>query len=183
MPGVILLAVAGLWVFLQAVAGELPARLLSWRQPAPSELASKTATVTRTATVTGRTATIKGAPGGWLWPIHGAVSRGFIPGEHYGIDIIAAEGTPIPASRGGVVTYAGWNDGYGNWVEIDHGDGWSSGYAHQSRIAVAKGSTVTAGQVIGYVGNTGNSHGAHLHFETMHGGTKLDPVSVIGGAP
>lgn len=85
---------------------------------------------------------------------------------HDGIDIGAANGTPIYATDSGRVIQAGWNNGgFGNWTLIDHGNGLISGYAHQSRIGVGAGQNVARGQVIGNVGSTGRSTGAHLHFQ------------------
>ena len=89
---------------------------------------------------------------------------------HAGIDIAVGYGTPIHASAGGTVIFAGWMGGYGNFVIIDHGGGLSTGYAHQSSIAVGGGS-VAQGQVIGYVGCTGHCFGPHLHFEVRVNGS------------
>ena len=86
--------------------------------------------------------------------------------NHYGIDIAGKTGFALFAVDAGVVVYAGWNDwGYGNTVVIDHGNGWQSLYAHMDSLNVACGSFVYQGDVIGALGNTGNSSGAHLHFE------------------
>ena len=86
--------------------------------------------------------------------------------NHYGIDIAGKTGFALFAADAGVVVYAGWNDwGYGNTVVIDHGNGWQSLYAHMDSLNVACGSFVYQGDVIGALGNTGNSSGAHLHFE------------------
>ena len=86
--------------------------------------------------------------------------------NHFGIDIAGETGDPIYATDSGVVVYAGWNDwGYGEMIVIDHGFGWQSLYAHLSVINVGCGQEVYAGDVIGLIGNTGNSSGSHLHFE------------------
>ena len=86
--------------------------------------------------------------------------------NHHGIDIAGSTGYALFAVDAGVVVYAGWNDwGYGNTVVIDHGNGWQSLYAHMDSMNVACGSFVYQGDVIGALGNTGNSSGAHLHFE------------------
>lgn len=84
---------------------------------------------------------------------------------HTGIDFAAKAGTHIYSWRDGKVTFAGWSGGYGNFIIIDHGNGFVTRYAHCSKIAVTKGQTVSQGQIIGYVGTTGNSTGNHLHFE------------------
>ena len=74
---------------------------------------------------------------------------------------------------------SGWNDSYGNQVLLDNGAGLSTRYAHMTATAVTAGETVTAGQVIGYVGSTGDSTGNHLHFEVMQGGVRVDPLSLV----
>ena len=98
---------------------------------------------------------------------------------HTGIDIGVSYGTPIHAAASGQVIYAGWMEGYGNLVFIDHGRGISTGYAHQSSIAVSNGQSVTQGQVIGYVGCTGHCFGPHLHFEVRVNGTPVDPLGYL----
>ena len=98
---------------------------------------------------------------------------------HEGIDIGAGTGTPIYAAASGVVSFAGTMGGYGNLTLIDHGQGIVSASAHQSRIGVAVGQRVAAGQVIGAVGATGNVTGAHLHFETRVGGSPQNPRNYL----
>lgn len=95
---------------------------------------------------------------------------------HAGVDYAAATGTPIKAATDGTVTEAGWTSGYGNYTCISHADGLSSCYAHQSAIGVSVGQTVARGELIGKVGNTGNSTGPHLHFEARKNGTPVDPT-------
>lgn len=97
---------------------------------------------------------------------------------HSGIDYAASWGSPIYAVTDGRVEYAGWHGGHGNYVRLDHGGGIGTGYGHMSRIAVAPGMTVRRGQIIGYVGSTGLSTGAHLHYEVYRGGQAVDPLSV-----
>lgn len=99
---------------------------------------------------------------------------------HTGVDFRSTPvGTPIYASKGGVVTFAGRKGGYGNVVIIDHGKGMSTFYAHQSQILVRKGQQVTQMQQVGKVGSTGNSTGPHLHFEVRQGGNPINPAQVI----
>ena len=98
---------------------------------------------------------------------------------HRGTDIPAPEGTPILAAHSGTVLISGWNDSYGNQVLLDNGAGLSTRYAHMTQTAVTAGEAVTAGQVIGYVGSTGDSTGNHLHFEVMQGGVRVDPLSLV----
>lgn len=99
---------------------------------------------------------------------------------HRGIDLASRKGTPIRAADGGVVTYTGYSNSYGYWVEISHGGGYSTRYAHCSKIYVKKGQKVYKDKVIAAVGNTGHSFGAHVHFEILKYGKTQNPLSVIG---
>lgn len=115
---------------------------------------------------------------GLIWPVRGPVTSeyGYRWGRmHSGIDIGGSTGTPIRAAKGGVVIFAGVQSGYGNVVVIDHGGGFTTLYAHQSRLATSDGQSVSQGQVIGYVGSTGRSTGPHLHFETRVNGGAQNP--------
>ena len=119
---------------------------------------------------------------GFIWPVNGPVVSPFgmrWGRMHEGIDIAVPAGTPIHAAASGRVVYAGWMDGYGNLVAIDHGRGLSTAYAHQSSIAVGLGQTVSQGQTIGYVGCTGHCFGPHLHFEVRVNGTPVDPLGYL----
>ena len=98
---------------------------------------------------------------------------------HRGTDIPAPEGTLILAAHSGTVIISGWNNSYGNQVLLDNGAGLSTRYAHMTAAAVSAGETVTAGQVIGYVGNTGDSTGFHLHFEVMQNGVRVNPLDAV----
>ena len=98
---------------------------------------------------------------------------------HTGIDFAAKAGTHIYSWRDGKVTFAGWSGGYGNFIIIDHGNGFVTRYAHCSKIAVTKGQTVSQGQIIGYVGTTGNSTGNHLHFEIKVNGRFVNPRNYL----
>lgn len=121
---------------------------------------------------------LRSGSGGCIWPTRGVVTSeyGYRWGRlHAGIDISAPTGTPIWAAKGGVVIFSGVMSGYGNVVVVDHGGGFSTLYAHQSRIAARDGQSVSQGQTIGYVGSTGRSTGPHLHFETRYGGTASNP--------
>ncbi len=117
--------------------------------------------------------------GFFIWPAGARYLSGYNFGEngHNGIDIAATEGTPIYAADNGVVTMAqgGWNYGYGNVVQIDHGNGFVTIYAHLSVIMVGPCQSITAGATIGAAGNTGNSQGAHLHFEIRQNGSPINP--------
>lgn len=97
---------------------------------------------------------------------------------HKGLDIAAPMGSPIRAPMDGVVQMAGWAGGYGKFVKLSHGNGLATGFGHMSRIAVASGGRVSKGQIIGYVGSTGMSTGAHLHYELWKNGVPINPGKV-----
>jgi murein DD-endopeptidase MepM/ murein hydrolase activator NlpD len=119
---------------------------------------------------------------GFGWPAgsHAISGNGYGPG-HLGIDIQANEGEPVYAAGSGIVTMAqgGWNYGYGNVVQIDHGNGYVTIYAHLSQINVGLCTPVGQGTVLGAAGNTGNSFGAHLHFEVRQGGSNVNPYQIV----
>jgi murein DD-endopeptidase MepM/ murein hydrolase activator NlpD len=98
--------------------------------------------------------------------------------KHLGVDYAAPTGTPVRTVADGVVSFSGWQNGYGKTIEIDHGNGKATLYAHLSRQDVRKGSRVQQGQRIGAVGSTGWSTGPHLHFEFRVNGTHQDPLRV-----
>lgn len=117
---------------------------------------------------------------GWPADSHSLSGNAYGPG-HLGIDIDAPEGANVYAAGTGVVTMAagGWNYGYGNVVQIDHGNNYVTVYAHLSTILVSQCQTVGQGAVIGLSGNTGNSFGAHLHFEIRVGGSNINPYDIV----
>jgi murein DD-endopeptidase MepM/ murein hydrolase activator NlpD len=119
---------------------------------------------------------------GFLWPVHGAVVSGYgwRGGRmHEGVDITVSSGTPVVAAASGTVIYAGWLGGYGNLVVVDHGNGLSTAYAHNSGFAVGVGASVGQGQTIAYSGSTGNSSGPHVHFEVRVNGSAVDPLGYL----
>ena len=101
---------------------------------------------------------------------------------HSGLDFSAPSGTPIYASAGGKVVVAGWHREYGNKIEIDHGNGVVSRYAHASKLYVKPGDVVTPGQRIASVGSTGRSTGPHLHFEILENGKFVNPSHYLVGS-
>lgn len=115
----------------------------------------------------------------FIWPANSHFLSGFdySPStNHSGIDVDGETGDAVYAVDNGVVVYAGWNNwGYGNVVVINHGNGWQTLYAHLSGYNVGCGQSVFQGNVIGAIGNTGNSSGSHLHYEMMYNGTKVNP--------
>ena len=98
---------------------------------------------------------------------------------HQGIDLAGPQGTPIYAARGGTVTTAGFGSAAGNYVSINHGDGFSSIYMHMTHFVVSKGTKVSQGQLIGYMGSTGVSTGSHLHFGISYNGKYVNPANYI----
>jgi len=108
---------------------------------------------------------------------------------HTGIDLRGDEGEPVRATAAGTVTYAGWQGGYGKMIEIDHGNGLATRYAHLSAIEVRVGDKVRIGHTVGLLGSTGRSTGPHLHYETRVEGEAVDPQKFLraglqlGGAP
>lgn len=113
--------------------------------------------------------------GNFYWPVpdYKGVTR-WVENDRYATDITANYGTPIIAADSGVVVTAGTHWSYGNYVVIDHGNGWKTLYAHMSSIAVTTGQSVTGGQTIGYVGQTGVATGCHCHFEMSYNGTLVN---------
>lgn len=106
--------------------------------------------------------------GTFVWPTVASTLSGYDynPAIHSGLDIAGAEGNSVFTVDSGVVVYSGWSEyGYGNLIVVDHGNGWQSAYAHLSTVGVTCGESVARGAWVGAVGNTGNSSGAHLHFE------------------
>lgn len=125
---------------------------------------------------------------GFIVPVNGTYTDTFggrinpvtgVPGNHNGVDIASPTGTPILATKGGVVSYSNWIEGYGNTIILSHGDGVQSLYAHASSLAVSEGQAVSQGDVVAYVGSTGLSTGPHLHFEIRINGTPVDPFNYI----
>ncbi|HOT28395.1 MAG TPA: M23 family metallopeptidase [Candidatus Ozemobacteraceae bacterium] len=132
------------------------------------------------------TVALKSFNGSFLMPVSGEISSRFgrrahpfrrVTHFHTGIDIRARRGTPIMAAAAGRIVYAGWKRGYGLMVEIEHGSGFRSVYAHCSKLQVRVGTMVQPGSPIGLVGSTGVTTGSHLHFEIMRGSVLLDPLS------
>ena len=120
------------------------------------------------------------AAGQFVWPIGGTITQRFA-WYHRGLDIATGQGTPVLAADSGKIIVAGWpdNGGYGMRVEIDHGNGYVTRYAHLSRTDVVVGQTVARGNVIGLEGSTGRSTGPHLHFEIIRGGVHLNPLEFL----
>lgn len=124
---------------------------------------------------------------GWVWPVDGYYTITSTyghrihpitgkPGNHTGTDVAAPKNTPIRSARGGVVTISAYNNSYGNYVVVDHGDSYATLYAHMNSRAVSEGQVVSQGQVLGYVGTTGSSTGYHLHYELRVNGGRDDAL-------
>jgi murein DD-endopeptidase MepM/ murein hydrolase activator NlpD len=123
------------------------------------------------------------------WPVDGQLTSPFGEREHTmggggaqfhsGIDISVPTGTPVRAAQGGTVAFAGYNGAYGKVVKLDHTDGFSTLYAHNSRLLVYVGQSIDAGEVICLSGSTGRSTGPHLHFEVHKDGWPVDPLPYL----
>jgi murein DD-endopeptidase MepM/ murein hydrolase activator NlpD len=113
-------------------------------------------------------------------PVTGFISQEFKKSLHNGVDIVAPEGTPISAAAGGTVLYSGWTIDGGNTIVIGHQGGYYSYYKHNLRNVVYENQSVMQGEVIGYLGNSGQkSYGPHLHFEIWKDGIPIDPGLII----
>ena len=164
--------------------------MLKERQAARAAGAAAAAAAAQTSAGQGQ-----GASDNWVqgtgqlgWPVSGEITSPYgyrvhpIWGTtiyHSGIDIGVDEGTPVHAADGGVVVWSGWMGGYGYAVVIDHGNGISTLYGHNSELAVDEGQSVAKGQVISYAGSTGNSTGPHVHFEVRVNGDPVDPMGYL----
>jgi murein DD-endopeptidase MepM/ murein hydrolase activator NlpD len=124
-----------------------------------------------------------------LNPVGGGIASRFgwrvdpWPEFHQGLDLEADYGTPVHAAADGTVVAAGWEGGFGNKVALDHGNGYQTWYAHLSRFAVGVGQHIRKGDVIAYVGATGDATGPHLHYQVMRGGEPIDPQPFLNGVP
>jgi murein DD-endopeptidase MepM/ murein hydrolase activator NlpD len=123
-----------------------------------------------------------------IWPVQGYVASGYgyrrdpFTGSrdlHPGLDIVAPSGTPVEAAAAGRVVYAGWKNGWGRCVEIDHGSGIKTFYAHCRTLKVSDGENVFRGDVIATVGSSGRSTGTHLHYGVLKGGNWADPDNYV----
>jgi murein DD-endopeptidase MepM/ murein hydrolase activator NlpD len=124
------------------------------------------------------------------WPVEGYVTSPFglrehpTSGEsefHSGVDIAAEPGRPVKATGEGIVSFSGWNGANGNLVVIEHGAGFSTFYAHNKMVAVRTGQRVKRGDIISYIGSTGNSTGPHVHYEVWLNGKAVNPDSYLKG--
>jgi len=123
-----------------------------------------------------------------IWPVKGWITSGFgrrmspltgEPGRHMGVDIANELNSPIRVTADGVVTYAGWQNGYGRLVVVEHGYGYSTRYGHCARLNVKVGQEVKRGDVVGYIGSSGRSTGSHCHYEVRLHGVPVDPMKYL----
>jgi murein DD-endopeptidase MepM/ murein hydrolase activator NlpD len=123
-------------------------------------------------------------------PVRGAITSNYGKREsprsgveefHSGIDISKSTGTPVSATADGIVSFSGWNGGSGNLVVLEHGFGYSTFYAHNKMNTVKVGQKVRRGDVIGYIGSTGNTTGPHVHYEIWKDGSSVNPKKYIEG--
>jgi murein DD-endopeptidase MepM/ murein hydrolase activator NlpD len=156
---------AGQRIFIPGAARELPVGMITPAEPAPAAPIPPEAEFER-----------------FLWPVSGTINSGFGPrgaSFHDGLDIAAAEGTPIRAIEAGEVIYSDQLRGYGNMVIIRHADGIVSVYAHNQNNLAREGQTVARGEVVATVGSTGRVTGPHLHFEIRKNNAAQDPIQYL----
>lgn len=131
---------------------------------------------------------VREAENRYIWPVHGRITSTYGPRHlgmgtsnfHRGIDIASPFGSPVSASRSGVVIFAGWStQGYGNLIKLRHPDGTETWYGHFSKLLVSVGQSVKQGSVIGRVGSTGLSTGPHVHFEVHEKQGTVNPLNVL----
>lgn len=127
--------------------------------------------------------TLSGRPikNGWLSSYYGIRNDPFNgrPAMHKGLDFAGKEGEPVVATAAGIVTWSGRRSGYGLLVELDHGNGYKTRYAHNKELLVKVGEVITKGQSLALMGNTGRSTGAHVHYEVIKNGKQVDPLAYI----
>ncbi len=131
---------------------------------------------TRVIMVASRGGSVVGS-GNLDWPVRGTITQYF--GRHTGLDIAGSTGTSVCAADSGIVTFAGYQGGYGNFVIVNHGNGLVTRYAHCSSLRVSAGDSVSRGTTIATRGSTGNSTGPHLHFEVLSKGSFVNPLSYL----
>ena len=146
--------------------------------PSPITTSRSSASITTLFTAPSITAP-SAAVEGWIWPTDWHTITQYYGWKHTGVDIDGDYTTSSYAARGGVVIYSGWRNGYGLCVEVDHGDGYVTRYAHHSKNYVAVGDVVEAGQVLAQTGTTGHSTGTHLHFEVIRNGKFQNPLDYV----
>lgn len=177
---------------MNADSAAIGAQIAELQRQAAAEAAARARAMAQNGAIAGVAANgpITVSHSGYIWPLpsshritspYGPRYSPFGYGEfHMGTDIGAPNGSPIVASRSGRIIIQVYHPSYGNYVVIDHGDGYSTVYAHMSGFASSLGADVAAGQVIGFVGSTGASTGAHLHFEVRINGQHTNPMAFIG---
>jgi len=118
---------------------------------------------------------------GWLSSYYGIRKDPFNgrPAMHKGVDFAGKTGSGVIATGAGIVTWSGVRSGYGNLVEIDHGNGLRTRYGHAASLNVEVGDVVTKGQVVALMGSTGRSTGAHVHYEVLKNGQQIDPLPFV----
>jgi len=151
--------------------------------PGATEIAIATAPIKRVPvgikSIIAPAPTTKSTGSNWVWPTNWHVITQYYGWRHTGIDIDGDYSTFSIAAHEGVVSFTGWRNGYGLTVEMDHGNGLKTRYAHNSKIYVSKGDVVAAGGRLAQTGTTGNSTGTHLHFEVLLNGQFQNPLSYV----
>ncbi len=146
---------------------------------APAAIARKPVSIKDIISATPAPKAAGASASGWVWPTTWRIVTQYYSWKHTGIDVDGDYSTFSIAAHDGVVDYTGWRNGYGLTVEIDHGNGLRTRYAHNSKIYVSAGDVVSAGERIAQTGTTGNSTGTHLHFEVILNGKFQNPLSYV----
>ncbi|TAK04170.1 M23 family metallopeptidase [Patescibacteria group bacterium] len=133
----------------------------------------------QTSTRTGALAGFSGGSGTWVWPTNWHVITQYYGWKHTGVDIDGDYTTVSRAASDGVVIYSGWRNGYGYTIEVDHGNGLVTRYAHHSKNLVKVGQAVSVGETLAKTGSTGRSTGTHLHFEVIKNGKFQNPLDYV----
>ncbi|MBT5808312.1 M23 family metallopeptidase [Candidatus Uhrbacteria bacterium] len=149
--------------------------LIDGEPPTPVSTTRRSASVAKLFTAPSTTS----SSGGWVWPTDWRVITQYYGWRHTGLDVDGDYSTFSYAARGGVVIYSGWRNGYGLTVELDHGDGFVTRYAHHSKNYVSYGEVVSTGQALAQTGTTGRSTGTHLHFEIIKNGRFQNPLDYV----
>ncbi len=145
----------------------------------PSPVSTARSSASLTSLFTAPPPSASASTSGWVWPTDWHVITQYYGWRHTGLDIDGDYSTYSYAARGGVVVFSGWRSGYGLTVEVDHGDGYMTRYAHHSKNYVSVGESVSTGEALAQTGTTGRSTGTHLHFEIIRNGKFQNPLDYI----
>jgi murein DD-endopeptidase MepM/ murein hydrolase activator NlpD len=158
-----------------------------WVEEAVLKVQAQSVADAREATAQAHQRYLDGIPS--MWPTQGYISSGFgyrtVPDTefHPGVDVVNDYGAPVYATASGTVTESGWDGGYGYKIAVDHGNGYTTWYGHNSRLLVSAGQSVRKGQQIAEIGSSGFATGPHCHYEILLWGKAIDPTPFLDGIP